>query len=94
MVARLEDISVGTMRIAGQPVSDVTPKDRYIAMMFQDRALRPHMTVAQNIGFALTMRKLPGRQIDAKVRQTAAILRLTDWLDRKPGQPQSSGRAQ
>ena len=86
MVAGLEDISSGTLRIAGQPVNDVTPKGRDIAMVFQNYALYPHMTVAGNIAFALKMRKLPKNQIDAKVKETAAILGLTEWLDRKPGQ--------
>jgi multiple sugar transport system ATP-binding protein len=86
MVAGLEDISSGTLRIAGKPVNDVTPKDRDIAMVFQNYALYPHMSVAENIGFALTMRKMPKREIRAKVKQTAEILGLTEWLDRKPGQ--------
>ena len=59
MVAGLEDISSGTLRIGGKPVNDVTPKDRDIAMVFQNYALYPHMTVADNIGFALKLRKLP-----------------------------------
>jgi multiple sugar transport system ATP-binding protein len=86
MVAGLEDISSGTLRIGGQPVNDVTPKGRDIAMVFQNYALYPHMSVAGNIAFALRMRKLPRQQIAAKVRETAGILGLTDWLDRKPGQ--------
>ena len=63
MVAGLEDISSGTLRIGDKPVNDVTPKDRDIAMVFQNYALYPHMTVAENIGFALTMRKLPKPEI-------------------------------
>ena len=59
MVAGLEDISSGTLRIGGKPVNDVTPKDRDIAMVFQNYALYPHMTVRDNIGFALQLRKLP-----------------------------------
>jgi multiple sugar transport system ATP-binding protein len=86
MVAGLEDISSGTLRIAGRTVNDVTPKDRDIAMVFQNYALYPHMTVADNIGFALKLRKLPKPQIQAKVKDTAEILGLTEWLDRKPGQ--------
>jgi multiple sugar transport system ATP-binding protein len=86
MVAGLEDISSGTLRIAGKPVNDVTPKDRDIAMVFQNYALYPHMTVAENIGFALKLRKLPKPEIQAKVKDTAEILGLTEWLDRKPGQ--------
>jgi multiple sugar transport system ATP-binding protein len=86
MVAGLEPITSGTLRIGGRPVNDVTPKDRDIAMVFQNYALYPHMTVAENIGFALTMRKMSKADIKAKVRETAEILGLTDWLDRKPGQ--------
>src|SRR5580693_901609 len=86
MVAGLEDISSGTLRIGGRPVNDVTPKDRDIAMMFQNYALYPHMSVRDNIGFALQLRKLPKAEIRAKVNATAEILGLTEWLDRKPGQ--------
>jgi multiple sugar transport system ATP-binding protein len=86
MVAGLEDISFGTLCIGGKPVNDVTPKDRDIAMVFQNYALYPHMSVRDNIGFALTMRKLPKQEIRAKVKETAEILGLTEWLDRKPGQ--------
>jgi multiple sugar transport system ATP-binding protein len=86
MVAGLEDITAGTLRIGGKPVNDVTPKDRDIAMVFQNYALYPHMTVAENIGFALKLRKLPKAEIDAKVKETGEILGLTEWLDRKPGQ--------
>jgi multiple sugar transport system ATP-binding protein len=86
MVAGLENISSGTLRIGGRAVNDVTPKDRDIAMVFQNYALYPHMTVAENIGFALRMRKLPKADVNAKVKETAEILGLTDWLDRKPSQ--------
>jgi multiple sugar transport system ATP-binding protein len=86
MVAGLEAVSSGTLRIAGKPVTDVAPKDRDIAMVFQNYALYPHMSVAENIGFALKMRKMSKSQIDAKVKETANILGLTEWLDRKPGQ--------
>src|ERR1700691_5637672 len=91
MVAGLEDISSGTLRIGGKPVNDVTPKDRDIAMVFQNYALYPHMSVSENIGFALTMRKMPKPQIQAKVKETADILGLTEWLERKPG-PVSGGQ--
>jgi multiple sugar transport system ATP-binding protein len=86
MVAGLEDITSGTLRIAGKVVNDETPKERDIAMVFQNYALYPHMTVAENIGFALKLRKLPKPQIASKVKETAEILGLTEWLDRKPGQ--------
>src|SRR5579864_2516026 len=67
MVAGLEDISHGSLRIGGQVVNDVTPKDRDIAMVFQNYALYPHMTVAQNIGFALRLRKVPKAEVKQKV---------------------------
>ena len=86
MVAGLEDITSGTLRIGGKVVNDETPKERDIAMVFQNYALYPHMTVADNIGFALKLRKLPRAQISAKVKETAEILGLTEWLDRKPSQ--------
>jgi multiple sugar transport system ATP-binding protein len=86
MVAGLEDITSGVLRIGGKEVNDETPKERDIAMVFQNYALYPHMTVAQNIGFALKLRKLPKTELDTKVKEAAGILGLTDWLDRKPGQ--------
>jgi multiple sugar transport system ATP-binding protein len=86
MVAGLEDITSGTLRIGGKVVNDETPKERDIAMVFQNYALYPHMTVAENIGFALKLRKTPKDQIAAKVKETGEILGLTEWLDRKPGQ--------
>jgi multiple sugar transport system ATP-binding protein len=85
-VAGLEDITSGTLLIGGKEANDETPKERDIAMVFQNYALYPHMTVAENIGFALKLRKMPKAEIDAKVRATAEILGLTDWLDRKPSQ--------
>jgi multiple sugar transport system ATP-binding protein len=86
MVAGLEDISGGTLRIGERVVNDVSSKDRDIAMVFQNYALYPHMTVAENIGFALKLRKLPKAEIKKKVEDAASILGLTEWLDRKPGQ--------
>jgi multiple sugar transport system ATP-binding protein len=86
MVAGLEDITSGTLRIGGKVVNDETPKERDIAMVFQNYALYPHMTVAENIGFALKLRKMPKPAIAAKVKETSEILGLTEWLDRKPGQ--------
>jgi multiple sugar transport system ATP-binding protein len=86
MVAGLEGVSSGTLRIAGKPVTDVAPKDRDIAMVFQNYALYPHMTVAENIGFALKLRKMSKAEVGAKVKETADILGLTEWLDRRPGQ--------
>ncbi len=86
MVAGLEDITSGILRIGGKEANDETPKQRDIAMVFQNYALYPHMTVAQNIGFALKLRHLPKDELNAKVKDAAEILGLTDWLDRKPGQ--------
>ena len=86
MVAGLEDITSGILRIGGKEANDESPKERDIAMVFQNYALYPHMTVAENIGFALKLRHLPKDQLKAKVSDAADILGLTDWLDRKPGQ--------
>ena len=86
MVAGLEEISDGEVRIGGRVVNDVSPKDRDIAMVFQNYALYPHMTVAQNIGFGLKMRRLPRSEVDLKVRNTAKMLGLGQWLERKPAQ--------
>jgi multiple sugar transport system ATP-binding protein len=86
MVAGLEDITGGSLCIGGRPMNDVPPKERDIAMVFQNYALYPHMTVEKNIGFALKLRKVPKDEIRTKVAETASILSLTDQLDRKPGQ--------
>jgi len=86
MVAGLEDITSGILRIGGKEVNDETPKERDIAMVFQNYALYPHMTVRDNIGFALKLRKIPKAELTTKVNEAAEILGLTDWLDRKPGQ--------
>ena len=74
------------MRIGDRVVNDVEPKDRDIAMVFQNYALYPHMTVYDNIGFALKLAKVPKDEIDTRVRKAAAILELDKYLDRKPGQ--------
>lgn len=86
MVAGLEDISGGTLRIGNRVVNNISPKDRDIAMVFQNYGLYPHMTVADNIGFALTLKKLPKSEIAAKVTDAAKILGLSEHLNRKPGQ--------
>ena len=86
MVAGLEDISDGKLLIGGRVVNDLSSKERDVAMVFQNYALYPHMTVAENIGFALKLRKMSKTEIAAKVNEAGAILGLTDWLDRKPGQ--------
>ena len=84
MIAGLEEISEGEISIGGQVVNRVPPKDRDIAMVFQDYALYPHMTVYDNIAYGLKLRKFPRRVIDEKVREAAAILDITDLLKRKP----------
>ena len=84
MVAGLEDISEGDLLIGGKRMNDVEPKDRDIAMVFQSYALYPHMTVYENMAFALKLRKVPADEIDKKVREAAAILDITQYLDRKP----------
>src|SRR5215216_7693298 len=86
MVAGLESISSGLLRIGDNVVNDVEPKDRDIAMVFQNYALYPHMTVYDNIGFALKLARVPRPEIDSRVRKAAAILELEPYLDRKPGQ--------
>jgi multiple sugar transport system ATP-binding protein len=86
MVAGLETISSGTLHIGDKVANGIGPKDRDIAMVFQNYALYPHMTVAENIGFALRLRGTPKREVAAKVRDAASVLGLTDWLNRKPGQ--------
>ena len=83
MVAGLEDISEGDLLIDGKRMNDVEPKDRDIAMVFQNYALYPHMTVAENMAFALKLRKVPKEEIDKKVREAAEILDITQYLDRK-----------
>ncbi|MGI8411833.1 MAG: ABC transporter ATP-binding protein [Solirubrobacteraceae bacterium] len=84
MVAGLEDISEGELKIAGKVVNDLAPKDRDIAMVFQNYALYPHMTVRQNMGFALKLAKTPAEEINTKVTEAAQILDLEAHLDRKP----------
>jgi len=86
MVAGLEEITDGTIEIGERVVNDLSPRDRDIAMVFQNYALYPHMTVAQNIGFALRLRKLPKEEMQSKVREAAEILGLTEHLNRKPAQ--------
>ncbi len=84
MLAGLEDISEGELYIDGTLVNDVHPKDRDIAMVFQNYALYPHMTVAQNISFGLKIAKVPKSEIEKKVAWAADVLGLTDYLERKP----------
>lgn len=84
MIAGLEDVTSGDLMIGEKRVNDVPPKDRDIAMVFQSYALYPHMTVYQNMAFALELRKVPKAEIDKKVREAAAILELEPYLNRKP----------
>ena len=84
MIAGLESITSGTISIGDQVVNDLPPKDRDIAMVFQNYALYPHMTVYDNIAFALKLAKLPKTEIDERVQNAAGILELTELLDRKP----------
>jgi multiple sugar transport system ATP-binding protein len=84
MVAGLEEISEGTITIGDQVVNDVPPKDRNIAMVFQNYALYPHMSVFDNMAFGLKLRKMPKEEINRRVEEAARILEITEFLDRKP----------
>src|SRR5213595_2298889 len=86
MLAGLEDISGGEIFIGPRKVNEVEPRDRDIAMVFQDYALYPHMSVYDNMAFSLLYRKVPRKQIDSRVREAADILGLTPYLDRRPRQ--------
>jgi multiple sugar transport system ATP-binding protein len=86
MIAGLEEISDGQIRIGDRVVNNLPPGARDIAMVFQNYALYPHMTVAENIGFALRMRKVPKAEARRRIAETARIIGLVDHLDRKPGQ--------
>ncbi|NLC17389.1 MAG: sn-glycerol-3-phosphate ABC transporter ATP-binding protein UgpC [Clostridiales bacterium] len=84
MIAGLEEITEGELYIDGRLVNDVEPKDRDIAMVFQNYALYPHMTVYDNMAFGLRLRKMPSAEIDARVKEAARILGITELLSRKP----------
>ncbi len=86
MIAGLEAITAGEIRIADKVVNELEPRERGCAMVFQNYALYPHMTVANNIGYALKVAGVPKAKRLEKVRETAALVELTDFLDRKPGQ--------
>jgi multiple sugar transport system ATP-binding protein len=86
MLAGLEEISGGEIKIGERVVNNLPPRDRDVAMVFQNYALYPHMTVAENIGFALRMRKVPKREARTRIEETARIIGLVDHLDRKPRQ--------
>lgn len=84
MIAGLEDITEGTLSIDGEVMNDVPPKDRDIAMVFQNYALYPHMSVYENMAFGLKLRKFSRHEIDRRVREAAGILGIEEYLDRKP----------
>ena len=86
MIAGLEDISSGDLYIGGKRMNDVLERDRDIAMVFQNYALYPHMSVAQNIGFSLRLSRRPRQEVRQRVRETAELLGLDDLLDRRPKQ--------
>lgn len=93
MIAGLEEITDGELAIDGKVVNDKAPKDRDIAMVFQNYALYPHMTVYENMAFGLKLRKTPKAEIDSKVRKAAKILEIEELLDKKPKQ-MSGGQRQ
>ena len=84
MIAGLEEITSGQIYIDGQLMNDVAPRDRDIAMVFQNYALYPHMTVYENMAFSLKLKKMPKSEIDKRVRDAAEILDITEYLDRRP----------
>jgi ABC-type sugar transport system ATPase subunit len=86
MIAGLENISSGTLKIDDRVVNHVEPKNRDIAMVFQNYALYPHKTVEENIGFALRMAKVPKAEIQKRVAEAARILELTEYLNKRPAQ--------
>ncbi len=84
MLAGLEEISDGEIRIGEQVVNDLTPKERDVAMVFQNYALYPHMSVEQNLTFGLRFRKLPKSEVKERVRRAAELLEIDEFLDKKP----------
>ena len=86
MIAGLEEITGGKLKIGGTVVNDLEPRDRDIAMVFQDYALYPHMSVADNIGFGLRMRGMNSEERQVRIKEAADILQISQLLDRKPGQ--------
>src|SRR5919204_2429409 len=86
MIAGLEEASDGTILIGDRIVNDIPPKDRNIAMVFQNYALYPHMNVYKNMAFGLKLRRTPKAEIDRRVREAARILGIIELLDRKPRQ--------
>src|SRR5207302_2170109 len=86
MIAGLEDVTAGDIRIGGKSIVHLPPRDRDIAMVFQSYALYPHMDVYRNMAFSLQLRGVPKKEIDRRVREVAAILGLSEQLNRKPRQ--------
>jgi multiple sugar transport system ATP-binding protein len=86
MLAGLEQITAGEIRIGGARVNETPPRDRDVAMVFQNYALYPHMTVSDNIGFGLKVRRIPKAERRTRIERAAAILGLSEQLDRKPSQ--------
>ena len=84
MIAGLEDVTAGEILIGDRQVTDLEPKARDIAMVFQSYALYPHMTVEQNLAFGLKLRKLPKKEVQERVRRAARILQIEEFLKRKP----------
>src|ERR1041384_7589931 len=84
MGARLEEISAGELKIGDRGVTDLTPKERNIAMVFQSYALYPHMTVEDNLAFSLKLHKMPKQEIKERVNRAARILQIEEYLKRKP----------
>ncbi len=86
LIAGLEEVGTGTIEIDGRVVNNLAPKERNIAMVFQNYAIYPHMSVRKNIGFGLRTSKLPAAEKDKRINEVAALLDMTAYLDRKPGQ--------
>ena len=91
MIAGLEEVTEGEILIGGELVNDVPPKDRDIAMVFQNYALYPHMTVFQNMSFGLRLRKYPKDDIKKRVEEAAEVLGITELLNRRPKQLSGAG---
>jgi len=90
MIVGLEDVTGGEIRIAGQRVNEKAPRDRNLAMVFQNYALYPHLSVFENIAFPLRLRALPGDEVRRRVEEAAAVLELTDHLDRRTSRCRTS----
>lgn len=85
MIAGLEDVTQGDILLEGESIKNLAPKDRGVSMIFQSYAVWPHMTVYQNIAYALKLKRMPKKEIDKRVKETAAMADITEYLDRRPG---------